>query len=98
MKSLKLIRKIPTKWIWSCNASALASQGIRLANGVFIPDNKIRRTVYRKGGGNGSWLAKGASGLFGTNVTLTNNFDKRHRMKLRMYEQDYMEHLSVGYG
>lgn len=76
--------------------TALASQGIRLANGVFIPDNKIRRTVYRKGGGNGSWLAKGASGLFGTNVTLTNNFDKRHRMKLRMYEQDYIIYRAAG--
>ena len=29
-------------------------------------------------------------------MTLTNNFDKRHRMKLRMYEQDYIIYRAAG--
>lgn len=49
-----------------------------------------------KSGGNGSWLAKGVSSIFGTNETITNNYDKRHRMKLRMYEQNYIIHRAVG--
>lgn len=69
---------------------------IFLVGGIQIPANKIRRATYKKGGGNGSWLAKGASGLLGTNVTITNNYDKRHRMKLRMYEQNYVIHRAVG--
>lgn len=69
---------------------------ITLTNGVRIPANMICRTTYRKGGGNGSWLAKGVSGLFGKNVTITNNYDKKHRMKLRMYEQDYIIYRAVG--
>ena len=55
-----------------------------------IPKDRIRRATYTKGGGNGSWLAQGLSGWFGLNVTITNNYNKRHRMKLRMYEQDYI--------
>lgn len=76
--------------------TVVTSRGIRLANGDFVPADKIRRTTYRKGGGNSSWLAKSVSGVFGKNVTLTNNFDKRHRMKLRMYEQDYVIYRAVG--
>ena len=69
---------------------------ITLTNGVKIPRDRIRRATYTKGGGNGSWLAKGVSGLFGLNVTITNNYNKRHRMKLRMYEQDYIIYRAVG--
>lgn len=69
---------------------------ITLTNGVRIPQDRVRRATYKKGGGNGSWLAKGVSGLFGLNVTITNNFNKRHRMKLRMYEQDYIIYRAVG--
>ncbi len=69
---------------------------ITLSTGVKIPRDKIRRTSYTKGGGNGSWLAKGVSGFLGLNVSLTNNFDKRHRMKLRMYDQDYILYRAIG--
>lgn len=61
-----------------------------------IPKDRIRRATYTKGGGNGSWLAQGLSGWFGLNVTITNNYNKRHRMKLRMYEQDYIIYRAVG--
>lgn len=69
---------------------------ITLTNGVRIPKDRIQRATYTKGGGTGSWLANGVSGLFGLNVSITNNFNKRHRMKLRMYEQDYIIYRAVG--
>lgn len=69
---------------------------ITLTNGVKIPSNMICRATYGKGNGNGSWLAKNVSGLFGINVTVTNNYDKKHRMKLRMFEQDYIIYRAVG--
>lgn len=69
---------------------------IILTNGLKIPTDRIRRATYTKGGGNGSWLAQGVSGLFGLNVTITNNYNSRHRMKLRMYEQDYIIYRAVG--
>jgi hypothetical protein len=69
---------------------------ITLTNGMKIPKDRIRRATYTKGGGNGSWLAQGLSGWFGLNVTITNNYNKRHRMKLRMYEQDYIIYRAVG--
>lgn len=69
---------------------------ITLTNGVKIPKDKICRATYTKGGGDGSWLSRGLSGLFGLNVVVTNHYDKRHRMKLRMYAQDYVIYRAVG--
>lgn len=69
---------------------------ITLGSGVIIPHNMIRRATFKKGGGNGSWFAKGISSIFGTNVTITNKYDSRHRMKLRMYEQDYLIYRAIG--
>lgn len=56
----------------------------------------IKRVIYKNGGGEGSWLTKGISGLFGTNVTVTNKYDSRHRMKLRMFDQDYLIYKAMG--
>lgn len=38
------------------------------------------------------WL----SGLFGTNVVVNNNFDNTHRMRVRLFSQDYLIYSSIG--
>lgn len=69
---------------------------LRLSNDIVISSDNVKKAIYEKGGGSGSWLAKTASSFFGLNVSITNNFDKKHRMKLRMYEQDYIIYRAVG--
>lgn len=69
---------------------------LKLSTGVKIPKEKIKRTTYKKGNGDANWVQRTSSGIWGTNVTLENNYDKRHRMKLRMYDQDYILYRAVG--
>ncbi len=66
------------------------------SNGITIPANMVKRATYKKGNGDANWVQRTASGLCGTNVTLENNYDDRHRMKLRMYDQDYILYRAVG--
>lgn len=70
--------------------------GITLGNGVKVPKENIKRTTYVQGNGDGNWLQRTISGWFGTNITLENNFDSKHRMKLSMYDQDYILYRAVG--
>lgn len=69
---------------------------ITLTNGVKIPADRIRRVSYAQGNGDANGFQKFVSGLWGTNVVAENYFDKRHRMKLRMFNQDYIIYRSVG--
>lgn len=73
-----------------------ANTGITLKDGLNIPAYNCAVVEYAKGNGSGSWLQKTASGIFGTNVTIDNHFDKKHRMKLRMYEQEYILYRAIG--
>lgn len=71
-------------------------QGLMLADKTVVPEPKINRAIYVKGNGDASWLQKGISGLFGTNVVVVNKFDSTHRMKLRMFDMDYLIYKSCG--
>jgi hypothetical protein len=78
-------------------ASALNEDGsLTLMDGIHIPSGEINKVTYANGAGSGSWLQKTISDMFGTNVTIDNYFDKKHRMKLRMYEQDYIVYRAIG--
>lgn len=70
--------------------------GLKLKDGTVIDDNLIRRISYGKGNGDANGFQKAISSMFGTNVVAINNFDERHRMKLRTFSQDYKIYRSVG--
>ncbi|MDR2911823.1 MAG: hypothetical protein LBV38_00765 [Alistipes sp.] len=63
---------------------------LTLNNGLRIPEDKINTTIFSER--SGTWL----SGLFGKNVTIDNWFDSKHRMKVRMYAQDFVISDAVG--
>lgn len=67
-----------------------------LSNRVKIPKENIREVLYGQGAGDGSDFQKWISKQFGTNVTVENTFDSKHRMKLRMYSQDYLIYSVIG--
>jgi len=69
---------------------------LTLKTGVKIPKDNIRRVVYNQSNTDGNWLQSWVSDKFGTNVTVENYFNDRHRMKLRMYDQDYIIYRAVG--
>ncbi len=70
---------------------------ITLVNDVTIPASSVNRTKYTKENTGANWLQALISGYLGTNVTLVNEFDANHRMKLRMYNQDYILYRAVGF-
>lgn len=72
------------------------TDGVKLADGLVIPKANIRSVKYAPGNGDASWLQKFISSQFGLNVVVENNFDNRHRMKARMYCQEYIIYRAVG--
>lgn len=74
----------------------ISSNHLTLSNGITISGDKLRYVKYEKGGGDASGFQKTISGLFGTSVVATNNFNSKHRMKLRTFSQDFVVYTSVG--
>lgn len=72
------------------------TNGLLLNDGSIVPESNINFAYYEQGEGDGSWIQKGISGLLGTNVVVINKFDKKHRMKLRMFDMDYLIYKSCG--
>lgn len=70
--------------------------GLLLNDGSIVPESNINFAYYEHGEGDGSWIQKGISGLLGTNVVVINKFDSTHRMKLRMFDMDYLIYKSCG--
>lgn len=61
-----------------------------LFGGHCIPENRVKRVIYNDEN------SKGLGDLFGTNVTVCNYFNSRHRMKLRMYSVNYLIYSATG--
>lgn len=79
------------------NGTTRAGEKIYLDDGTFFyKDDYQRIAKYEHKGGTGSWFANTLSDVFGTNVTLVNEYDSKHRMKLRMYSQDYIIYRAEG--
>lgn len=73
--------------------------GLLLCDGNVVPGDKINFAHYEQGEGDGSWISKGISRLFdgsNVNVVVVNKFNSRHRLKLRMYDIDYIIYESCG--
>lgn len=86
----------PEEVSYETRGSSFGSRKIVLSDGIVIGKDLIKCAQYAKGEGDASGFQEFASGLFGTNVVLENNFDSKHRMKLRLYDQDYLIYRSVG--
>ena len=78
-------------------AQSGSSRGdLKLSNGTIINHSDIRDMEYKAGRGDAGKVQHWISKQFGENTIVEVNYDKRHRMKLRMYEQDYDIYNSVG--
>ena len=69
---------------------------ITLTTGVKIHKDYIKKTQFAKGNGDANWIQSNISWMWGASVVLENNFNSNHRMKLRMYDQDYIIYRAMG--
>lgn len=76
------------------------TETVTLPNGTIIPASDVHLVEYtgKKGGtGDGSWLHKTISGLFGKNILAVTNFSKkRRRLALNFYDQNYIIYAHIG--
>ena len=78
------------------SGTGISQNGLTLSDGIYIPNDRIRRVDYERNGGDASGFQKFASGIFGKSVVATNYFNKTHRMKLRTFSENYVLWKSVG--
>lgn len=67
-----------------------------MEDGIMIPQDRVNILVYKNNGSTGSWWNDISTSLFGLNLTISNKFDSSHRMKLRLYSQDYLIYKATG--
>ena len=72
------------------------TRSVTMIDETTIPQEKVNILVYKNDGHTGSWLNDLSTSLFGLNLTITNKFNSRHRMKLRLYSQDYWIYKATG--
>lgn len=77
-------------------SSNFSTRRIALADGTIIYSDKINSAQFEQGNGDASGFQMFVSGLFGTNVVVENYYDSNNRMKVRLYDQDYIIYRSVG--
>lgn len=70
--------------------------GLTLKGGINIPADKLERISYEQSSSDANGFQRAISSIFGKNVVAINNFDDKHRMKLRTFSQDYVIYRSVG--
>lgn len=71
------------------------SSGITLSNGVKIPLSDIRDiNYYDKGDGN--WLHRAWTGIWGRNVVAIKKFNKNRKLTLNFYDQNYIVYANIG--
>ncbi len=68
---------------------------LKLENGHIINANNVRDIEW-KSRGDAGLIQHGLSSILSKNTVVESNFDKRHRMKLRMYEQNYVVARTIG--
>lgn len=68
---------------------------LKLENGFIISANNVRDIKW-KSRGDAGLIQHGLSSILSKNTVVESNFDKRHRMKLRMYEQNYVVARTIG--
>lgn len=71
------------------------SAGITLSNGVKIPLSDIRDiNYYDKGDGN--WLHRTWTGIWGRNVVAIKKFNKKKKLTMNFYDQNYIVYANIG--
>lgn len=72
-----------------------SSNGITLSNGTVIPMNDIRDiNYYDKGDGN--WLHRTWTGIWGRNVVAIKKFNKKKKLTMNFYDQNYIVYANIG--
>lgn len=79
-----------------CNTTGTStSTGIMLSNGVNIPLCDIRDiNYYDKGDGN--WLHRLWTGIWGRNVVAINKFNSNKKLTMNFYDQNYIVYANIG--
>lgn len=75
--------------------SASDREALTLKNGVTISPNDIRDVDY-KSNGDGGWLHKTWSRIWGKNVLAINKFNNHKRLRLGFYDQNYIVYANIG--
>lgn len=66
-----------------------------LPNGLSLDPSQIRDVDYNSKG-DGTWIHRTTTNLFGKYVIAKNYFDDTHRMTLRFYDQNYIIYAKIG--
>lgn len=73
------------------------SSGISLSNGVTIPLSDIREVDYcDKNDGDGNWLHRTWTGIWGRNIVAINKFSKNRKLTMNFYDQNYIIYANIG--
>lgn len=71
------------------------TEALKLQNGVTIAANDIRDVDYNSKG-DGGWLHRAWSSLWGKNVLAINQFNGHRRLRLGLYDQNYYIYANIG--
>jgi hypothetical protein len=71
------------------------SSSIYLSNGVVIPQTDIRDVNYKEKG-DGNWVHRVWTGIWGRNVVACKNFKKNYKLNLNFYDQNYIIYANIG--
>lgn len=72
------------------------SDGFYLKDNTFIQNNFVNRTQFVKKGGDGSAFRNLIANMGGIDVLSINEFDKKHRMVVRVYDQNLLVYHGTG--
>ncbi len=68
---------------------------LQLKNGVSVPTADIREVdYYSKGDGN--WLHRLWTGIWGRNIVVLSKFEKNRQLNLNFYDQNYLIYSNIG--
>lgn len=91
--SLIGLRNTPLKELDSSNST---STMYKVGDNIQFSIDDIKFISYAQSESEANDFQKWLSGLFGTNVVVNNYFDDTHRMRVRLFSQDYLIYSSVG--
>lgn len=72
-----------------------SDNGIYISNGEYIPLENIRDIDY-DGGGDGNWLHKTWTGIWGKNIVALKKFSNNKQLNLNFYDQNYIIYSNIG--
>lgn len=69
---------------------------LTLSDGMNIPADRVRGIKFKKEADDNNAFVNFLSSFFGDNAAIVNEFDDTHRMKLRMYNYNYLIYVGCG--